>query len=212
MRSLAIPASPICLFRARAATFYFDLGSPYAYLTAERISGLFTEAELEQPEWQPILLGGLFQRFDRDSWAQTGRARAEGMAEVERRAAAYGLPPLVWPEPWPGNTLIAMRVATFAKQTGRTVSFALAAFRQAFAAGRDLDRPRQRDDRRRRLRAAPAGAAESGRRPRSSRTRCARRPTRPASRGVDRRPGAGRRRARSSGATTELEEAVEAAS
>lgn len=122
------------------ATFYFDLGSPYAYLSAERISGLFTEAGLEQPEWQPVLLGGLFQRFDRGSWSQTP-ARADGMAEVERRAAAYGLPPVVWPEPWPGNTLIAMRVATFAKQTGRTVSFSLAAFRQAFAAGRDLTDP-----------------------------------------------------------------------
>jgi 2-hydroxychromene-2-carboxylate isomerase len=122
------------------ATFYFDLGSPYAYLSAERISGLFAAAGLEQPEWQPILLGGLFQRFDRGSWAQTP-ARAEGMAEVERRAAAYELPPLVWPDPWPGNTLTAMRVATFAKQTGRTVSFALAAFRQAFAAGRDLSDP-----------------------------------------------------------------------
>ncbi|HEU5141844.1 MAG TPA: DsbA family protein [Solirubrobacterales bacterium] len=119
------------------ATFYFDLGSPYAYLTAERISGVFAEAGLEQPEWQPILLGGLFQRFGRDSWAN-GPGRAEGIAEVERRAAAYGLPPLVWPQPWPGNTLVAMRTATFAKQTGRTVSFALSAFRQAFAAGRDL--------------------------------------------------------------------------
>lgn len=118
-------------------TFYFDLGSPYAYLTAERISGLFTDAELEQPEWQPILLGGLFQRFGRDSWAN-GPGRKEGIAEVERRAAAYGLQRPVWPEPWPGNTLFAMRAATFAKQTGRTVSFALAAFRQAFAAGRDL--------------------------------------------------------------------------
>jgi 2-hydroxychromene-2-carboxylate isomerase len=122
------------------ATFYFDLGSPYAYLAAERISGLFAEAELEQPEWQPILLGGLFQRFGRDSWAN-GPGRADGIAEVERRAAAYGLPPLVWPEPWPGNTLTAMRAATFAKQTGRTVSFALAGFRQAFAAGRDLTEP-----------------------------------------------------------------------
>jgi 2-hydroxychromene-2-carboxylate isomerase len=122
------------------ATFYFDLGSPYAYLSAERISALFTEAGLEQPEWQPILLGGLFGRFDRGSWSETP-ARAEGIAEVERRAAAYGLPPLVWPDPWPGNTLVAMRVATFAKQTGRTVSFALAAFRQAFAAGRDLTDP-----------------------------------------------------------------------
>jgi 2-hydroxychromene-2-carboxylate isomerase len=125
---------------AGRATFYFDLGSPYAYLTAERISGVFTDAELEQPEWQPILLGGLFQKFGRDSWAN-GPGRADGIAEVERRAAAYGLPPLVWPEPWPGNYLFAMRVATFAKQTGRTVSLALAAFRQAFAAGRDLGDP-----------------------------------------------------------------------
>ena len=62
-------------------TFYYDLGSPYAYLAAERISGLFTEAGLEQPEWQPILLGGLFQRFGRDSWGN-GPGREEGMAEV----------------------------------------------------------------------------------------------------------------------------------
>ena len=119
------------------ATFYFDLGSPYAYLTAERVSGLFTDAELEQPEWQPILLGGLFQRFGRDSWGN-GPQREDGIAEVERRAREYGLAALTWPEPWPGNMLFAMRVATFAKQTGRTVSFALAAFRQQFAAGRDL--------------------------------------------------------------------------
>ena len=122
------------------ATFYYDLGSPYAYLSAERISGLYTEAELEQPEWVPILLGGLFQQFGRDSWGN-GPEREAGMAEVERRASAYGLAPIVWPDPWPGNMLTAARVATFAKQTGRTVSFALAAFRQAFVAGRDLSEP-----------------------------------------------------------------------
>jgi len=122
------------------ASFYFDLGSPYAYLSAERISGLFTEAGLEQPEWRPILLGGLFQHFGRDSWGK-GPEREQGMAECERRASAYGLPPILWPDPWPGNMLTAMRVATFAKQTGRTVSFSLAAFRQQFAAGRDLSDP-----------------------------------------------------------------------
>jgi len=126
--------------RTPEASFYFDLGSPYAYLAAERISGLFADAGLAQPEWQPILLGGLFKRFGRDSWGN-GPEREEGVAEVERRAAAYGLAPLAWPDPWPGNTLFAMRAATFAKQTGRTVSFALAAFRQAFAAGRDLTEP-----------------------------------------------------------------------
>jgi 2-hydroxychromene-2-carboxylate isomerase len=122
------------------AIFYYDLGSPYAYFSAERVSGLFNEAGLGQPEWQPILLGGLFQRFKRDSWGN-GPGREEGMAECERRAAAYGLPPIAWPDPWPGNMLTAMRVATFAKQTGRAVSFSLAAFRQQFAAGRDLSDP-----------------------------------------------------------------------
>jgi 2-hydroxychromene-2-carboxylate isomerase len=34
--------------------------------------------------------------------------------------------------------LLAMRAATFAAQIGKAVSFSLAAFRQAFAAGRDL--------------------------------------------------------------------------
>ena len=120
--------------------FYFDLGSPYAYLAAERVNGLFAENGLQPPEWQPILLGGLFKRFERGSWAQTPQ-RDAGIAEVERRAAAYGLAPIRWPEPFPGNTLTAMRAATYAKQTGRTVAFALAAFRQAFAGGRDLSDP-----------------------------------------------------------------------
>jgi 2-hydroxychromene-2-carboxylate isomerase len=125
---------------AERAVFYYDLGSPYAYFSAERISGLFNEAGLEQPEWQPILLGGLFRHFERGSWALT-EARDEGIAECERRAAEQGLPPIVWPEVWPGEMLNAMRVATFAKQTGRTIAFSLAAFRQQFAAGKDLTDP-----------------------------------------------------------------------
>jgi 2-hydroxychromene-2-carboxylate isomerase len=122
------------------ATFFYDLGSPYAYLAAERVNGLFAEAGAEPPEWQPILLGGLFQRFGRSSWGE-GPGREAGMRECERRAAEYGLAEIRWPEPWPGNTLQAMRVATYAKEIGRAVSFSLAAFRQAFAAGRDLTDP-----------------------------------------------------------------------
>ena len=119
------------------AVFYYDFGSPYAYLAAERVTGVFAEAGAGPPEWQPILLGGLFKRFDRDSWGN-GRGREEGMRICEARAEDYGLPPIRWPDPWPPNSLFAMRVATFAKEIGRTVSFSLAAFRQAFAAGRDL--------------------------------------------------------------------------
>jgi 2-hydroxychromene-2-carboxylate isomerase len=46
--------------------------------------------------------------------------------------------PLRWPEGWPNDTLRAMRAAVFAQQAGRVVAFALAAFRQAFAGGKDL--------------------------------------------------------------------------
>jgi 2-hydroxychromene-2-carboxylate isomerase len=116
--------------------FYYDLGSPYSWLAAERINSLFPEP----PVWRPILLGGLFKALGRQSWATTD-AREEGMREVERRAAEYGFPPVTWPDPWPGNTLFAMRVATFATEIGKGVSFPLAAFRQAFAAGRDLSDP-----------------------------------------------------------------------
>ena len=113
--------------------FYYDLGSPYAYLSAERVNHVLPEA----PVWQPVLLGGIFKATGRSSWGQ-GPGREEGMAEIERRAAAQGLPEIRWPDPWPGNMLHAMRAATFAQQTGRTVAFSLAAFRQQFAAGRDL--------------------------------------------------------------------------
>jgi 2-hydroxychromene-2-carboxylate isomerase len=113
--------------------FYYDLGSPYAWLAAERIHSVLSETAL----WQPILLGGIWQQTGGQSWARTDR-RAEGMREVERRANKYGLLPVKWPDDWPTNTLKAMRAATFAQQTGRAVAFSLAAFRQAFAAGKDL--------------------------------------------------------------------------
>jgi 2-hydroxychromene-2-carboxylate isomerase len=114
-------------------TFYYDLGSPYAWLAAERIHHV-----LPQPAvWQPILLGGIWQQSGGQSWGITDK-RAEGMREVERRANRYGLLPVKWPDGWPTNTLKAMRAAIFAQQAGRAVAYSLAAFRQAFAAGKDL--------------------------------------------------------------------------
>jgi 2-hydroxychromene-2-carboxylate isomerase len=126
---------------ATPTTFYFDLGSPFAYLTAERLH----DGALPEPvTWQPISLGGIFKLNGRSSWARSdAEQRRQGMAEVERRALGYGLPPLHWPDPWPSNYLMAMRAATFALRSGRGRDFTLQAFRNAFQQGADLSIPEQ---------------------------------------------------------------------
>src|SRR6202041_2177360 len=60
--------------------------------------------------------------------------------EIEHQTRALGLQPLRWPEPFPFDSALAMRAATYAKGIGRVVPFAQAAFRQAFAGGHDLER------------------------------------------------------------------------
>jgi 2-hydroxychromene-2-carboxylate isomerase len=119
-------------------TYYFDVGSPFAYLAAERLPSVLGE----DVTWQPVSLGALFKLTGRSSWALGDHERRQaGMAEIERRARRYGLPPLRWPDPWPSNYLMAMRAATYAAQLGRAQDFALAAGRLAFAEGRDLATP-----------------------------------------------------------------------
>ncbi len=112
---------------------YFDLGSPYAYLAVERADGVLGAC----PELEPVLLGAIFAMRGRGSWSQTD-ARAVNVEEVECRARRYGLPAIAWPPGWPPDTLAAMRAATWAKRLGRGDEFARAAFRQAFARGRDV--------------------------------------------------------------------------
>jgi 2-hydroxychromene-2-carboxylate isomerase len=104
--------------------FYYDLGSPECYLMAERIAAGELPASTE---WEPVHLGVSGPEPDRSA--------------VERQAADQGLQEFRWPEPWPMDTHSAMLAATYAKRIGRVVAFSLAAFRQAFAGGRDLGDP-----------------------------------------------------------------------
>jgi 2-hydroxychromene-2-carboxylate isomerase len=117
-----------------AAAFYFDLASPLAYLAAERVLH-----ELPGPaEWQPVLARELAAAESFEAF----RCREEQdifRAEIERRALGLGLQALRWPDPFPFDSGLAMRVATYAKSIGRAVPFAQAAFRQAFAGGRSLE-------------------------------------------------------------------------
>jgi 2-hydroxychromene-2-carboxylate isomerase len=120
------------------STFYFDFGSPFAYLACERLEGALPEPV----RWQPVSLGGLFKLNGRSSWALgSAEQRNSGMAEVERRAQTYGLPPVRWPDPWPSNYLMAMRAATVAFANGCGRRFTTCAFRLAFQNGADLSVP-----------------------------------------------------------------------
>jgi 2-hydroxychromene-2-carboxylate isomerase len=118
-----------------AIVFFYDLGSPYAYLTAERLPATLPATV----RWQPVLLGGIFALADRSSWAMGEPSeREQGIAEVERRALKYGLPPLSWPDPWPSDYLGAMRAATYAYGIGLGHEFTMHAFHEAFQRGQDL--------------------------------------------------------------------------
>ena len=116
--------------------FYFDLASPLAYLAAERVLQVFPGPI----EWQPVLA----RELHGVEYFEAARPRAEEEIqrdEIARRARELGLQPLRWPDPFPFDSSLAMRVATYAKSIGRAVPFAQAAFRQAFAGGHSLEDP-----------------------------------------------------------------------
>jgi 2-hydroxychromene-2-carboxylate isomerase len=111
------------------ARFFFDLASPVAYVAAERVNHVLREV----PEWVPV-------RFDDVGPFRCAEELAAYREDVERAARAQELQPIMWPDPFPADSEFAMLAATYMKQIGRAVAFSLAAFRQAFAAGRDLSR------------------------------------------------------------------------
>jgi 2-hydroxychromene-2-carboxylate isomerase len=111
--------------------FLFDLASPSCWLVAERILQVMPVAT----EWVPVHLtegpveGDAFRcATEEEIWR----------SEIERRARQLELQPVRWPAEVPFDSAFAMRAATYAKVTGRTVAFALAAFRQAWCGGRSL--------------------------------------------------------------------------
>jgi 2-hydroxychromene-2-carboxylate isomerase len=112
--------------------FYLDVAVPEAYLAAERILSL-----MPVPcEWIPVvdaeLPGGGW-----GAW-RCAEEREIELSQFERTAAARGLQPVRWPAELPFDSSLALRAATYAKGAGKVVAFSLAAFRQAYAGGRDL--------------------------------------------------------------------------
>ena len=121
---------------SHGAAFYFDLAVPECYLVAERILHTLPVA----CEWRPVLGGDLPGGLRFGGW-RCAEEREIELERFEREAARHGLQPLRWPAELPIDSALAMRVATYAASIGRAVAFAQAAFRQAYAGGRDLSVP-----------------------------------------------------------------------
>jgi 2-hydroxychromene-2-carboxylate isomerase len=115
--------------------FHYDFNSPYAYLAASRVDATLGVA----PRWQPIAFAFVLRAHGRVPWS-LGPERGAGVSECERRARAYGLPPLAWPPGWPREsyTLEPLRAALVAAEHGLLREYSMAAFRRNFAAGTGL--------------------------------------------------------------------------
>ncbi|MFT4049590.1 MAG: hypothetical protein QM648_07100 [Solirubrobacterales bacterium] len=107
---------------------YFDIGSPYAWVVAERAAKSIPEAE-----WIPVLQPDV---DDGPLW--------DGDQErIIEFAQKFTLIPPKFNEDRLNLTIADSRkmalAATYAKSIGRTVAFSLAAFRQCFGAARPVD-------------------------------------------------------------------------
>lgn len=115
-----------------APPFYFGAMSPYSWFAAERI-----EALLPSAAWRPVFAGALFKANGRVSWGLTDE-REQKLADCDARAAAHGLGPIRWPDPWPTNDLLVARAMAFCREQSLLRAYALAAMRLSFLDGVDL--------------------------------------------------------------------------
>jgi len=119
-------------------TFWYEFASTYSWLAAERIETLAAQTGVEVA-WRPFLLGPIFAA---QGWTSSPfnlfPAKGRNMwRDMERQCARMSLPPIVRPEPFPQNGLLAARVATALPPMTRP-SFSCAVYRAQFAQGHSI--------------------------------------------------------------------------
>jgi 2-hydroxychromene-2-carboxylate isomerase len=121
--------------------FWYEFASTYSYLAAMRIETLAAAAGVDI-RWRPFLLGPIFAA---QGWATSpfnlypakGRYMWRDMARETER---LGLP-LVIPDPFPQNALLAARVALVGANHPWCPTFTKAVYRAEFGEGRNIAEP-----------------------------------------------------------------------
>ncbi len=125
---------------AKTLEFFLDYASPYSYLAAEQVEALAkrTGAELR---WRPFLLGAVFKATGNVPPISTANKAAYLGKDLVDWTRYLGLPVFRMPSNFPINSLKANRLGLVAAEQGRIALFSRAAFRAAFAEGKDIAEP-----------------------------------------------------------------------
>jgi 2-hydroxychromene-2-carboxylate isomerase len=125
----------------KAVEFYFDVGSPAAYLAWTQLPKIVQEARSEI-EYRPMLLGGVFQATGNRSPMEVPAKGQYMQDDLQRFARRYGVPFRHNPH-FPVNTLALMRMVLGLqlREPQRMVPFVDAVFRAIWVDGLNLNDP-----------------------------------------------------------------------
>jgi len=124
-----------------ALEFYFDVGSPAAYLAWTQVPRIASETGAEV-QYRPFLLGGVFQATGNKSPMEVPAKGQYMVDDLQRFARRYGVPFAHNPH-FPINTLTLMRMALGLqlREPDRMVPFVDAVYRATWVDGRNMGDP-----------------------------------------------------------------------
>ena len=121
--------------------FFFDVGSPAAYLAYTQLPKIAAGAGAAIV-WRPMLLGGVFKATGNASPVQVPAKGKWMMGDLARWAGRHGVP-LRMPDPFPINTLTLMRgaVGMQLRQPARFAAYLDAVYSAVFGQGLAMGDP-----------------------------------------------------------------------